>query len=124
CDPRPWAELIRQYTTFHPEFSYLPRKFKIGLTASDNDRAAIKLHDVGLQIVRGPDGGTGFRVFVGGGMGRTPFVAHLIRDFLPAGSICSYLEAILRVWNRHGRRDNIHKQRIKILVHDLGAQEF
>ena len=124
CDPRPWAELIRQYTTFHPEFSYLPRKFKIGLTASDNDRAAIKLHDVGLQIVRGPDGETGFRVFVGGGMGRTPFVAHLIRDFLPAGSICSYLEAILRVWNRHGRRDNIHKQRIKILVHDLGAQEF
>ena len=124
CDPRPWAELIRQYTTFHPEFSYLPRKFKIGLTASDNDRAAIKLHDVGLQIVRGADGETGFRVFVGGGMGRTPFVAHLIRDFLPAGSICSYLEAILRVWNRHGRRDNIHKQRIKILVHDLGAQEF
>jgi len=124
CDPRPWAELIRQYTTFHPEFSYLPRKFKIGLTASDNDRAAIKLHDVGLQIVRGADGETGFRVFVGGGMGRTPFVAHLIRDFLPASSICSYLEAILRVWNRHGRRDNIHKQRIKILVHDLGAQEF
>jgi len=124
CDPRAWAELIRQYTTFHPEFSYLPRKFKIGLTASDNDRAAIKLHDVGLQIVRGPDGDTGFRVFVGGGMGRTPFVAHLIRDFLPAGSICSYLEAILRVWNRHGRRDNIHKQRIKILVHDLGAEEF
>jgi len=124
CDPRPWAELIRQYTTFHPEFSYLPRKFKIGLTASDNDRAAIKLHDVGLQIVRGADGETGFRVFVGGGMGRTPFVAHLIRDFLPAVSICSYLEAILRVWNRHGRRDNIHKQRIKILVHDLGAQEF
>ena len=124
CDPRPWAELIRQYTTFHPEFSYLPRKFKIGLTASDNDRAAIKLHDVGLQIVRGADGETGFRVFVGGGMGRTPFVAHLIRDFLPAASICSYLEAILRVWNRHGRRDNIHKQRIKILVHDLGAQEF
>jgi len=124
CDPRPWAELIRQYTTFHPEFSYLPRKFKIGLTASDTDRAAIKLHDVGLQIVHGADGETGFRVFVGGGMGRTPFVAHLIRDFLPASSICSYLEAILRVWNRHGRRDNIHKQRIKILVHDLGAQEF
>ena len=124
CDPRPWAELIRQYTTFHPEFSYLPRKFKIGLTASDNDRAAIKLHDVGLQIVRGADGETGFRVFVGGGMGRTPFVASLVRDFLPAESICSYLEAILRVWNRHGRRDNIHKQRIKILVHDLGAQEF
>ena len=124
CDPRPWAELIRQYTTFHPEFSYLPRKFKIGLTASDNDRAAIQLHDLGLQVRRGPDGGIGFRVYVGGGMGRTPFVAHLIRDFLPADSICSYLEAVLRVWNRHGRRDNIHKQRIKILVHDLGAREF
>ena len=124
CDPRPWAELIRQYTTFHPEFSYLPRKFKIGLTASDNDRAAIQLHDLGLQVRRGPDGDIGFRVYVGGGMGRTPFVAHLIRDFLPADSICSYLEAVLRVWNRHGRRDNIHKQRIKILVHDLGAPEF
>ena len=124
CDPRPWAELIRQYTTFHPEFSYLPRKFKIGLTASDNDRAAIKLHDVGLQVRRDEKGEFGFRVLVGGGMGRTPFVAHLIRDFLPAGSICSYLEAILRVWNRHGRRDNIHKQRIKILVHDLGPEEF
>jgi len=124
CDPRPWAELIRQYTTFHPEFSYLPRKFKIGLTASDNDRAAIKLHDVGLQVRRDEKGEFGFRVVVGGGMGRTPFVAHLIRDFLPAGSICSYLEAILRVWNRHGRRDNIHKQRIKILVHDLGPEEF
>ena len=124
CDPRPWAELIRQYTTFHPEFSYLPRKFKIGLTASDQDRAAIQLHDVGLQIRRGPDGDIGFRVYVGGGMGRTPFVASLVRDFLPANSICSYLEAILRVWNRNGRRDNIHKQRIKILVHDLGAEEF
>jgi sulfite reductase (NADPH) hemoprotein beta-component len=124
CDPRPWAELIRQFTTFHPEFSYLPRKFKIGLTASDNDRAAIKLHDVGLQVLRGADGEFGFRVYVGGGMGRTPFVAHLIRDYLPAASICSYLEAILRVWNRNGRRDNIHKQRIKILVHDLGAEEF
>ena len=124
CDPRPWAELIRQYTTFHPEFSYLPRKFKIGLTASDNDRAAIQLHDVGLQVRRGPEGDIGFRVYVGGGMGRTPFVASLVRDFLPANAICSYLEAILRVWNRHGRRDNIHKQRIKILVHDLGAQEF
>jgi len=124
CDPRPWAELIRQYTTFHPEFSYLPRKFKIGLTASDNDRAAIQLHDVGLQVRRGPEGEIGFRVYVGGGMGRTPFVASLVRDFLPANAICSYLEAILRVWNRNGRRDNIHKQRIKILVHDLGAEEF
>jgi len=124
CDPRAWAELIRQFTTFHPEFSYLPRKFKIGLTASDNDRAAIKLHDVGLQVRKAEDGTMGFRVFVGGGMGRTPFVATLVRDFLPAHQICTYLEAILRVWNRHGRRDNIHKQRIKILVHDLGGEEF
>jgi sulfite reductase (NADPH) hemoprotein beta-component len=124
CDPRPWAELLRQYTTFHPEFSYLPRKFKIALTAADDDRAAIQLHDVGLKIVRNQAGETGFAVYVGGGMGRTPFVAPLIRPFLPAERICSYLEAILRVWNRHGRRDNIHKQRIKILVHDLGKEEF
>jgi sulfite reductase (NADPH) hemoprotein beta-component len=124
CDPRPWAELLRQYTTFHPEFSYLPRKFKIALTAADEDRAAIKLHDVGLKIIRNDAGEMGFAVYVGGGMGRTPFVAPLIRAFLPATRICSYLEAILRVWNRYGRRDNIHKARIKILVHDLGAQEF
>jgi sulfite reductase (NADPH) hemoprotein beta-component len=124
CDPRPWAELIRQWSTFHPEFSYLPRKFKIAVTASDEDRAAIRLHDVGLKIVRNDDGEVGFRVYVGGGMGRTPFVAPLIRDFLPANRICSYLEAILRVWNRFGRRDNIHKARIKILVHDLGAEEL
>src|SRR5512140_697267 len=123
-DPRPWAELIRQWSTFHPEFSYLPRKFKIAVTASDEDRAAIRLHDVGLKIVRNDTGETGFRVYVGGGMGRTPFVAPLIREFLPANRICSYLEAILRVWNRYGRRDNIHKARIKILVHDLGAEEL
>jgi len=124
CDPRAWAELLRQYTTFHPEFSYLPRKFKIAITAADDDRAAIKLHDVGLKIVRNAAGELGFEVYVGGGMGRTPFVAPLIRPFLPADRICSYLEAVLRVWNRHGRRDNIHKQRIKILVHDLGGEEF
>ncbi len=102
CDPRPWAELIRQWSTFHPEFSYLPRKFKIAVTADDEDRAAIRLHDVGLKIVRNDAGEVGFRVYVGGGMGRTPFVAPLIRDFLPANRICSYLEAILRVWNRYG----------------------
>ncbi len=124
CDPRAWAELLRQYTTFHPEFSYLPRKFKIAITAADDDRAAIKLHDVGLKIVRNDAGELGFEVYVGGGMGRTPFVAPLIRPFLPADRICSYLEAVLRVWNRYGRRDNIHKQRIKILVHDLGGEEF
>ncbi len=124
CDPRPWAELIRQYTTFHPEFSYLPRKFKIALTAADDDRAAIRLHDVGLKLVKDDQGALGFAVYVGGGMGRTPFVAPLIRPFLPAADICSYLEAVLRVWNRYGRRDNIHKARIKILVNDLGAEEF
>jgi sulfite reductase (NADPH) hemoprotein beta-component len=124
ADPRPWAELLRQATTFHPEFSYLPRKFKFALTASDNDRAAIRLHDIGLKLVRNDAGELGFEVYIGGGMGRTPFVAPLIRPFLPADHLVSYCEAALRVWNRNGRRDNIHKQRIKILVHDLGAEEF
>ncbi|MGN6374567.1 MAG: nitrite/sulfite reductase [Sphingomonas sp.] len=124
ADPRPWAELLRQSTTFHPEFSYLPRKFKFALTASDNDRAAIRLHDIGLKLVRNDAGELGFEVYIGGGMGRTPFVAPLIRPFLPVDHLVSYCEAALRVWNRNGRRDNIHKQRIKILVHDLGAEEF
>ena len=124
ADPRPWAELIRQAMTLHPEFSYLPRKFKIAVTAAAEDRAAIKLHDVGLQLIRDPGGELGFAVHVGGGMGRTPFVASLIREFLPADHLVSYLAAILRVWNRAGRRDNIHKQRIKILVHEWGAAEF
>lgn len=122
-DPRPWAELLRQWSSFHPEFSYLPRKFKIAVIASDTDRAAMKLHDIGLQIMQ-RDGATGFRVYVGGGMGRTPIVAPVIREFLPAGDFLSYCEAILRVYNRYGRRDNIYKARIKILVHDLGAAEF
>ena len=124
CDPRPWAELIRQATTFHPEFSYLPRKFKIAVTAADEDRAAIRLHDIGLKLVKNSAGELGFEVYIGGGMGRTPFVAPLIREFLPADDLFSYIEAALRVWNRNGRRDNIHKQRIKILVHDLGQEEF
>jgi len=124
CDPRPWAELIRQATTFHPEFSYLPRKFKIAVTAADKDRAAIRLHDIGLKLVKNDAGEIGFEVYIGGGMGRTPFVAPLIRPFLPADDLFSYIEAALRVWNRNGRRDNIHKQRIKILVHDLGQEEF
>jgi sulfite reductase (NADPH) hemoprotein beta-component len=124
CDPRPWAELIRQATTFHPEFSYLPRKFKIAVTAADEDRAAIRLHDIGLKLVKNDAGELGFEVYIGGGMGRTPFVAPLIRPFLPADDLFSYIEAALRVWNRNGRRDNIHKQRIKILVHDLGQEEF
>jgi sulfite reductase (NADPH) hemoprotein beta-component len=124
ADPRPWAELIRQATTFHPEFSYLPRKFKIAVTGADEDRAAIRLHDVGLKLVTNDAGEPGFAVYIGGGMGRTPFVAPLIRPFLPADNLFSYIEAALRVWNRWARRDNIHKQRIKILVHEMGAEEF
>ncbi len=124
ADPRPWAELLRQWSSFHPEFSYLPRKFKIALTGSDADRAAIRFHDIGFQLVRDCGGALGFRVFVGGGMGRTPFVGPCIRDFLPAGEFLSYSEAILRVYNRFGRRDNIYKARIKILVHELGAERF
>jgi sulfite reductase (NADPH) hemoprotein beta-component len=123
ADPRPWAELLRQWSSFHPEFSYLPRKFKIAVVASDTDRAAVQLHDIGLQLVS-QDGRLGFKVWVGGGMGRTPMLASLIREFLPAEHFLSYQEAILRVYNRHGRRDNIYKARIKILVNDLGATEF
>ncbi len=123
-DPRVWAELMRQWSTLHPEFSYLPRKFKIAFTASATDRAAIRLHDIGYEVRRGADGALGFRVYVGGGMGRTPFVAPVIRDFLPAGELLSHAEAILRVYNRLGRRDNIYKARIKILVHEMGADAF
>ncbi|MFD1611038.1 nitrite/sulfite reductase [Sphingomonas tabacisoli] len=123
-DPRPWAELLRQATTFHPEFSYLPRKFKIALTAAAEDRAALRWHDFALRIVKNDAGEIGFEVFAGGGMGRTPFLAHPIRAFCPTDQIFSYLQAVLRVWNRHARRDNIHKQRMKILVHELGAEEF
>jgi sulfite reductase (NADPH) hemoprotein beta-component len=122
-DPRVWAELLRQWSSFHPEFSYLPRKFKIAVIGTEEDRAAMKLHDIGLQLV-GRDGAVGFRVYVGGGMGRTPFVAPVIREWLPAADFLSYCEAILRVYNRYGRRDNIYKARIKILVHELGAVEF
>ncbi len=123
-DPRPWAEMLRQMTTFHPEFSYLPRKFKIAVIASDTDRAAMRWHDFGLRIVKNEAGETGFEVYPGGGMGRTPFIAYKARDFLPQHQIFSYLQAVLRVWNRHARRDNIHKQRMKILVHELGEEEF
>ena len=123
-DPRPWAEMLRQMTTFHPEFSYLPRKFKIAVIASAEDRAAMRWHDFGLRIVRNDAGEIGFEVYPGGGMGRTPFIAYKSRDFLPANQIFSYLQAVLRVWNRHARRDNIHKQRMKILVHELGEEEF
>jgi sulfite reductase (NADPH) hemoprotein beta-component len=123
-DPRPWAELLRQWSTFHPEFSYLPRKFKIAVVGSDQDRAAIKLHDIGLQLLRNDAGELGFKVFVGGGMGRTPMVAPVIREFVAVADALSYIEACLRVYNRYGRRDNIYKARIKILVHELGAAEY
>ena len=123
ADPRPWAELIRQWSTFHPEFSYLPRKFKIAVIASDTDRAAMRLHDIGIQLIE-QGGEIGAKIYVGGGMGRTPMIAPEINGFVPAADILSYLEACLRVYNRHGRRDNIYKARIKILVHDLGAEEY
>ncbi len=122
-DPRPWAELLRQWSTFHPEFSYLPRKFKIAVIAADEDRAAMKLHDIGLQVIE-RDGAHGVAVYVGGGMGRTPMVAPLIKDFVPFEDFLSYMEACLRVYNRYGRRDNIYKARIKILVHEIGADKY
>jgi sulfite reductase (NADPH) hemoprotein beta-component len=122
-DPRPWAELLRQWSTFHPEFSYLPRKFKIAVIAADEDRAAMRLHDIGIQLVE-QDGVLGARIFVGGGMGRTPMIAPLIRDFITADDLMSYLESCLRVYNRYGRRDNIYKARIKILIHEIGADEY
>ena len=125
ADPRPYCEMVRQWSTFHPEFAFLPRKFKIAFTGSaDSDRAAIRLHDIGIQLVEDANGELGFRIFVGGGMGRTPKVGKLVRDFLPRQHLISYLEAILRVYNQRGRRDNIYKARIKILVDALGVEEF
>lgn len=123
-DPRIWSELIRQHTTLHPEFSFLPRKFKIAITASDHDRAAIKIHDIGLRLIKNEKGETGFEVLVGGGLGRTPFIAKTIKHFVHGRDILSYIEAILRVYNQYGRRDNIYKARIKILVHELGIEKF
>src|SRR5882724_3424362 len=123
-DPRIWSELIRQHTTLHPEFSFLPRKFKIAITASEHDRAAIKIHDIGLRLHRNADGETGFEVLVGGGLGRTPFIAKTIKPFVHGRDLLSYVEAILRVYNQYGRRDNIYKARIKILVHELGIEKF
>lgn len=123
-DPRVWCEVIRQWSTLHPEFSFLPRKFKIAITASAKDRTAAKVHDIGLLLRQGRDGQLGFEVIVGGGQGRTPYVGPTIKEFLPTDQLLSYLEAILRVYNRHGRRDNIYKARIKILVAALGAEEF
>jgi sulfite reductase (NADPH) hemoprotein beta-component len=123
-DPRIWAELLRQHCTMHPEFTFLPRKFKIALTACSHDRAAIKVHDIGLRLHRNGAGEAGFEVIVGGGLGRTPFIGKTIKPFLPKRDLVSYVEAILRVYNQAGRRDNIYKARIKILVHDLGAEAF
>ncbi|MBV5259885.1 nitrite/sulfite reductase [Synechococcus moorigangaii CMS01] len=123
-DPRPWCELIRQWSTFHPEFTFLPRKFKIAVTGSDADRAAIGVHDIGLKLVRNDAGETGFEVHAGGGQGRTPRVAVKLRDFLPKGELLAYLTAIMRVYNLAGQRDNIYKARIKILVETMGAEAF
>ncbi len=123
-DPRPWCELIRQWSTFHPEFARLPRKFKIAVNGCINDRAAIEVHDIGLEAVRNSDGELGFRVLVGGGLGRTPMLASVINEFMPWPHLLSYLEAILRVYNRFGRRDNKFKARIKILVKALTPEGF
>ena len=123
-DPRVWSEAIRQWSMLHPEFSHLPRKFKFAVTASPKDRTAARVHDIGLVVRRARDGTMGFEVIVGGGMGRTPYVGPTIREFLPANRLFSYLDATLRVYNRHGRRDNSYKARIKILVAALGAEEF
>jgi sulfite reductase (NADPH) hemoprotein beta-component len=123
-DPRPYAEILRQWSSLHPEFIFLPRKFKIAVTGSDQDRAAIQVHDIGLQATRDAEGNLGFAFYVGGGLGRTPMVGHKIRDFLPEADLLSYTEAVLRVYNLFGRRDNKFKARIKILVHETGAEEI
>ncbi|MGK2915514.1 MAG: nitrite/sulfite reductase [Porticoccaceae bacterium] len=123
-DPRPWCEIIRQWSTLHPEFAFLPRKFKIAVSGSASDRAAIQVHDIGLQLVRDAAGQRGFQVFVGGGLGRTPVIGAAINDFLPAEHLLTYLEAIVRIYNRFGRRDNKYKARIKILVKAWTAEVF
>jgi len=123
-DPRVYAEIIRQWSTLHPEFSFLPRKFKVAVTGAPNDRAAVAVHDIGIRMVRNEAGEPGFAILVGGGQGRTPMIAPTIRKFLPKEHLLSYLEAIMRVYNQLGRRDNIFKARIKILVHAVGTEEF
>ncbi len=123
-DPRPYCEIIRQWSTVHPEFNYLPRKFKIAVTGAPVDRAASEVHDIGVHLVRDANGALGFEILVGGGLGRQPIIGECIRRFLPREELLAYLEAILRVYNRHGRRDNIHKARIKVLVKALGHVEF
>jgi sulfite reductase (NADPH) hemoprotein beta-component len=123
-DPRAFAEILRQWSTFHPEFNWLPRKFKIAINGAEGDRTALLLHDIGLHFVRNAQGEVGIRVIVGGGMGRTPIIGHVINEFVPWRHMLTYVEAILRVYNRYGRRDNIWKARIKILVKSLGPEEF
>jgi sulfite reductase (NADPH) hemoprotein beta-component len=123
-DPRIWAEIIRQWSTFHPEFDYLPRKFKIAVTGAPDDRAAIRVHDIGVRLVKNEAGETGFEIWVGGGLGRTPIIGVVCRKFLPKQHLLSYLEAILRTYNLLGRRDNIYKARIKILVQATGGEKF
>ena len=124
ADPRPWCEIIRQWSSLHPEFTFLPRKFKIAVSGGPRDRAAIRVHDIGLELVENDTGESGFRVFVGGGQGRTPIIAPELRSFLPAEQLLSYLEATLRVYNQLGRRDNLYKSRIKILVRAIGIDAF
>ncbi len=123
-DPRPWAEVLRQWSTFHPEFAYLPRKFKVAVSGSRTDRAAIQVHDLGLQLVKNDAGEIGFTVYAGGGLGRTPLIGQKMRDFLPWQHLLTYSEALVRVYNRYGRRDNPYKARIKILVKAIGSEEF
>ncbi len=123
-DPRPYCEIIRQWSTLHPEFAFLPRKFKIAVTGAPRDRAAVRVHDIGLRLVRNGTGEVGFEVIVGGGLGRTPIIGKVIRDFLPRRDLLTYLEAILRVYNLHGRRDNKFRARIKILVKEMGVEAF
>jgi sulfite reductase (NADPH) hemoprotein beta-component len=123
-DPRPYAEIMRQWSTFHPEFAYLPRKFKIAFNGAVEDRAATAVHDIGFTVVRDAQGALGFRVMVGGGMGRTPILGSVIRDFLPWQHLLTYTEAVMRVYNQYGRRDNMYKARIKILVKAIGAEQF
>ena len=123
-DPRPYAEIMRQWSTFHPEFAYLPRKFKIAFNGAVEDRAATAVHDLAFTVIRNEQGETGFRVMVGGGMGRTPILGSVIREFLPREHLLTYTEAIMRVYNQYGRRDNIYKARIKILVKAIGAEDF
>ncbi|MBC7280475.1 nitrite/sulfite reductase [Hoeflea sp.] len=124
ADPRPYAEILRQWSSVHPEFSFLPRKFKIAVTASERDRAAIQVHDIGLQLKTDTEGRLGFAVWIGGGQGRTPILAKKVKDFLPEADLLSYVTAIMRVYNLHGRRDNKYKARIKILVHETGVEKL